>query len=138
MEDITEQRVHNRKRRLALIAGGYTRERELAVLSGDHVASLFDGDEQYQAYVIKLDTTGWFYTEPKSEHRYSVDKKDFSIILADGEKIKFDLALLLVVGPPGENGQLQGYLELVRMPYIGCGLLASGEYCTEKSICEVS
>jgi D-alanine-D-alanine ligase len=108
------------------------------MLSGDHVASLFDGDEQYQVYLIHVDIDGWFYTEPKSEHRYLVDKKDFSIRLADGEKIKFDLALLLVVGPPGENGQLQGYLELVRVPYIGCGVLASGEYCAEKSICEVS
>ena len=56
-----------------------------------------------------------------------MNKNDFSITRANGERIRFDLAMLLMGGAPGEDGQMQGYLELVKVPYVGCGILASGK-----------
>lgn len=119
---------YDQPKRLALLAGGYTREREVAIISGEHIAKIFDGDTEYQAFLIKVGPDGWFYDEPNGEGKYEVNKNDFSITRANGERIRFDLAMLLIGGAPGEDGQVQGYLELVKIPYVGCGILASGKF----------
>ena len=119
---------HGHPKRLALLAGGYTREREVAIISGQHIANLFEGDEQYHAFLVQVGPDGWFYEEPNGGGRYEVNKNDFSITRTNGERIRFDLAMILTGGAPGEDGQIQGYLELVKVPYVGCGILASGTF----------
>lgn len=59
------------------------------------------------------------------EKNYPVDKNDFSFILKDGEKVIFDFAYITIHGNPGENGMLQGYLDMMGVPYGGCDTLCS-------------
>jgi D-alanine-D-alanine ligase len=57
--------------------------------------------------------------------RYSIDKNDFSFLIESGERIYFDFAYITIHGVPGEDGKLQGYFDLIRMPYSCCGVLAA-------------
>jgi len=95
------------------------------MISGQHIVKIFANDHQYEPYLIRVNRQGWFYEDSKNEKNYEVNKSDFSITLASGEHIRFDLAMLLIGGAPGEDGQIQGYLELMNIPYVGCGILAS-------------
>ncbi len=54
----------------------------------------------------------------------AVDKSDFSIQV-DGKKIRFDAALIGIHGTPGEDGRLQGYLDLLNIPYNTCDTASS-------------
>ena len=58
------------------------------------------------------------------EKKYPVDRNDFSFT-RDGEKILFDFAYITIHGVPGENGLLQGYLDMMGVPYGCCNVLAS-------------
>lgn len=116
------------KKRLALLSGGYSPEGDVAMISGRHIAKIFANDHQYEPFLIRVNRQGWFYEDSKNEKNCEVNKSDFSIILTTGEHIRFDLAMLLIGGAPGEDGQIQGYLELMNIPYVGCGILASGSF----------
>ena len=113
-------------KRIALLSGGYTEERDVAILSGEYIEQIFKNDDQCQTFLIKVGKDGWVYDEPSTNNKILVNKEDFSIILTNNNKIKFDSAMLLMGGPPGEDGQIQGYLQLLNIPYVGCGILASG------------
>ena len=116
------------KKRLALLSGGYSPEGDVAMISGQHVARIFANDDQYQPYLIRVNRQGWFFEDPQSQEKCEVNKRDFSITLPNGEHVRFDLAMLLIGGAPGEDGEMQGYLELMNIPYVGCGILASGKF----------
>ena len=58
------------------------------------------------------------------EQRPQIDKSDFSV-LVDGEKIRFDYAYIMQHGTPGENGLMQGYLEMLGVPHSGCNAFVS-------------
>ena len=115
-------------KRVALLAGGYSPEGAVAVMSGEHIDQIFKNDTQYRTFLIKVSRDGWCYEEPMNNKKCEVNKHDFSITLSNNEKIKFDLAMLLMGGSPGEDGQVQGYLQLLNIPYVGCGILASGKF----------
>ena len=55
---------YDQPKRLALLAGGYTREREVAIISGEHIAKIFDGDNEYQAFLIKVGPMDGFTMNP--------------------------------------------------------------------------
>ena len=123
----------NEKVVVALLAGGYSLERDVAIRSGKHIASLFEGDKRYLTYLIQVSQDGWYLEDAKGDgHRFEVDRNDFSLTLLNKEKIKFDLAVILLGGSPGEDGQLQGYLQINKVPFVGCGLLASGMFGTRN------
>jgi D-alanine-D-alanine ligase len=106
---------------IALLAGGFTGEYEVSLNSANNIAANLDKGK-YNVYTILVNRDRWFY-EAGSE-RFDIDKNDFSITIK-GEKIKFDFAFITIHGTPGEDGKMQGYLDLVNIPYNTCDVTTS-------------
>ncbi len=107
---------------IALMAGGYTGEYEVSINSAGNIAAELD-KEKYHVYTILVNRSNWFYVSPEGEN-IEVDKNDFSINVA-GEKIKFDAAFITIHGTPGEDGKMQGYLDMLGIPYNNCDAATS-------------
>lgn len=107
------------KKNIVVIAGGNSSEYEVSIKSGNHIFSEVDG-ERYHKYLMVLRGREWF-VEIESQ-KYPVDKNDFSFEY-QGEKIDFDFAYITIHGNPGENGMLQGYLDMLGIPYSTCNTL---------------
>ena len=107
---------------IALMAGGDSSEREIALQSAAQIASALD-PAKYDIPLIDLHGRDWHYTSPDGR-QWQVDKNDFSITI-DGEHKAFDYALILIHGTPGENGRLQGYLDMMGIPYSSCSMTSS-------------
>ena len=103
---------------IALLAGGDSSEREIALQSAAQIAAALD-PEKYDVTMIDLHGRDWHYTAPDGRE-WQVDKNDFSLTVA-GERREFDYALILIHGTPGEDGRLQGYLDMMGIPYSSCG-----------------
>lgn len=108
--------------KIALMAGGDSSEREIALQSAAQIHAALD-HEKYDITLIDLKGRSWSHTAADGT-RYEVDKNDFSITIA-GEKKIFDYALILIHGTPGENGMLQGYLEMMQIPCSSCSMTSS-------------
>ncbi len=110
------------KPRIAFITGGLSGEAEISYKSAVTIQSNIDTGK-YEVYRIDIRHDGWWYSnEDGTESR--VDKNDFSIRL-NNQRLKFDAALIGIHGTPGEDGRLQGYLDMVGVPYGTCGHTAS-------------
>lgn len=107
---------------IALLAGGNSSEREIALQSAAQIYEALD-KERYNIFLVDLQHRDWSYTAPDGS-RWQVDKNDFSITVA-GEKTIFDYALILIHGTPGEDGKLQGYLEMMEVPFSSCSMTSS-------------
>ena len=108
---------------IAVIAGGFSGEYAVSLRSAAGLLSWIDRS-RFTPYLIVIERDGW-YVRPDGEETKEpilVDKCDFSFTLR-GEHIKLDYALITVHGTPGENGLLQGYLDLVGVPYNTGGTL---------------
>ena len=110
------------KKTIALLTGGTTGERVVSVKSAATIAQNLDPDK-YDVYKIMLTQQGWFY-EPADSMRVEVDRNDFSINLK-GRKIMFDGVFIAIHGSPGEDGKLQGYFDMLNIPYTTCDALTS-------------
>lgn len=110
------------KRKVALITGGYTGEAEVSYKSAAFVSTHLD-QQRYEVFKIDIRTDGWDYTDHEG-NVFPVMKEDFSLHLGD-KKIIFDVAFIILHGSPGEDGRLQGYLDMVGVPYTSCGALTS-------------
>lgn len=108
--------------RIALIAGGNSSEREIALNSAGQIAMALD-PEKYDVKVVDLHGKKMTYTSPSGK-KYDVDMNDFSLTV-DGEKTVFEYALIIIHGTPGEDGKLQGYLDLMDIPYSSCSQVSS-------------
>lgn len=109
------------KKNIALLAGGFTGEYEVSVNSAKNIADNLPVDK-YAVFTIFINRDKWFY-EAAGE-LVDVDKNDFTITL-NGEKIKFDFAFITVHGTPGEDGKLQGYFDMLGIPYNTCDATTS-------------
>jgi D-alanine-D-alanine ligase len=90
--------------------------------SAEGVRSFID-KERYNLYIVVINREKWYaLTIDNSE--YEIDRNDFSFTLS-GEKIKFDFVYNIIHGTPGEDGRLQGYLDMLGIPYSSCGTLAA-------------
>ncbi len=107
------------KRTLAVITGGNVAEREISLKSAETVAKHLD-PSKYEVFI--LDLIGKIFIEKKSGAR--IDLNDFSLDLGD-RKVTFDAVYLMLHGHPAEDGRLQGYFELLGIPYTGCDPLVS-------------
>ena len=110
------------KRKIAIIAGGDSSELGVSLKSAAGIFSFID-KEKYDCYIITLVGTTWQMEYSDSE-KLPIDKNDFSFSL-NGEKVLFDFAYITIHGTPGENGILQGYFDLIKMPYSCCGVLTA-------------
>jgi len=110
------------KKKIAIVAGGDSSEVVVSLKSAAGLNSFFDHN-QYDVYLVVLKQKNW-YVALEADIQISIDKNDFSF-LYNNEKICFDFAYITIHGTPGENGLLQGYFELIGLPYSGCQVLAS-------------
>ena len=110
------------KRNIALVTGGFTGESVVSFKSADFVESQIDSNK-YTVYKIVILKEGWYFQDADAV-KYSVDKNDFSILL-NNKKINFDAAFIMLHGSPGEDGKLQGYFDLLDIPYTSCDGLTS-------------
>lgn len=110
------------KKTIALLTGGTTGEWVVSVKSAATIAQNLDSDK-YDVYKIMVNENGWFY-EPADSVKIAVDKNDFSITL-NGRKIIFDGVFIVIHGSPGEDGKLQGYFDMLGIPYTTCNALTS-------------
>lgn len=113
------------------MAGGYSGEYTISVDSAKTVEKNID-TELYNVYKIIVTREGWWY-ETADGKKISVDKNDFSIQVS-GEKIKFDVAFIVIHGTPGEDGRLQGYFDMMGVPYATCNAIVSA-LTFNKSYC---
>ncbi len=110
------------KLHIALLAGGNSSERGIALQSAAQIAGALDR-EKYDVTVVDLHHRDWHYTAPDGRE-WQVDKNDFSLTV-DGRKTVFDYALIIIHGTPGEDGMLQGYLEMMGVPFSSCSMTSS-------------
>ena len=111
--------IHRKmKRNIAIIAGGDSSEHEVSLRSAAGIQSFMDR-ERYEAEIVVLRGADWH-----TEDGCPIDKNDFSFTRG-GVKHTFDFAYITIHGTPGENGILQGYLDMIGMPYSCCGVLAA-------------
>ena len=106
---------------IAIIAGGNSSEHEVSMKSGKNIYNEID-ETRYNKYLVVLKERDWHVEI--GEEKFPVDKNDFSFT-RNGEKILFDFASITIHGVPGENGLLQGYLDMMGVPYGCCNVLAS-------------
>lgn len=110
------------KKRIALVAGGFTGEIVISMKSAETVYNHLDKNK-YEVYNIIIDQESWRYVD-EAKQTVLVDKNDFSIIV-DGQKIIFDAAFIIIHGSPGEDGKLQGYFDMLQIPYTTCDAITS-------------
>jgi len=109
-------------RTIAIIAGGDSSEYEVSLKSAKGIFSFIKSPD-YQKFIVIITGKNWNVVLP-NETQIPIDKNDFSFIFG-GKKVNFDFAYITIHGTPGENGILQGYFEMLQIPYSGCGVLAS-------------
>jgi D-alanine-D-alanine ligase len=109
------------KKNIALLTGGYSKEYEVSVSSGRVIAANLDS-EKFNVFQINITKDCWQYLDHNVP--VEVDKNDFSITI-NGERIMFDAAFIGIHGTPGEDGKLQGYLDIIEIPYNTCGRTTS-------------
>ncbi len=118
------------KKNIALIAGGYSGEFVISIQTADTIEKSLD-NTLYNVYKIIITRDEWYYLN--GDEKISVDKNDFSLTVG-GEKIKFDCAFIAIHGTPGEDGRIQGYLDMLQMPYTTCNSIVSA-LTFNKSYC---
>lgn len=107
---------------IAFVTGGYSSEAVISYKSAVTIENNLD-TEKYDVYKIDLTPNGWFHLAADGS-KIEVDKGDFSLQI-NGKKILFDAALIGIHGTPGEDGRLQGYFDLLNIPYNTCDTASS-------------
>lgn len=110
------------KRIIAIVAGGDSSEHDVSMRSAEGIYSFIDKNK-YTLYIVELTKKKWEALLPDGS-RAPIDKNDFNFS-HDGQKVKPDFAYITIHGTPGENGILQGYFELLGIPYSTCDVLVS-------------
>lgn len=110
------------KMKIGFVTGGYSTEAQVSYRSAETIKANIDTDK-YEAYTIDIRKDGWWHMLPGG-NEIAVDKNDFSISTENG-KILFDAVLIGIHGTPGEDGKLQGYFDLLGLPYTTCDAATS-------------
>lgn len=110
------------KKIIAIIAGGDSSEHDVSMKSAAGISSWLNR-EKYEVYVVEIKGLEW-NAILEDGTLSPVNRHDFSFE-ANGTKIRPDFAYITIHGTPGENGILQGYFELLKIPYSSCSLLVA-------------
>ena len=102
------------KRTIAIVAGGDSSEHDVSMRSAEGILSFMD-KEKYDCYVVEIKQGNWNAYDTDGT-TYPVSRADFSFDTPDGRR-EFDFAYITIHGTPGENGILQGYFDLIGLPY---------------------
>ena len=100
-------------KKVAVIEGGYSSEREISIKSAQTVFDNLDTNK-FDPTRVLIDEKEW--TAYDEEGKYSINKNDFSFVKNE-LKVQFEYAFIVIHGTPGEDGKLQGYLDMVGVPY---------------------
>lgn len=112
--------MENNKRTIAIVCGGDSSEHDVSLRSGQGLYSFFD-KERYNIYLVDVKGTDWHVAFDNGETA-EIDKNDFSFVM-NGKRQYFDYAYITIHGQPGENGVMQGYFDLIHLPYSTSGVL---------------
>ena len=112
--------MNTTKRNIAIVCGGDSSEHDVSLRSAQGLYSFFD-KERYNIYIVDIKGLDWHVDLPDGSIA-NIDKNDFSFKL-DGKTIWFDYAYITIHGTPGENGIMQGFFELLNLPYSTSGVL---------------
>lgn len=110
------------KKIVAIICGGDSSEHDVSMRSAAGIASFLD-KERYNIYKVEIHAGKWEALLGEEEKRTPVDRNDFSFLNEKGNRIRPDFCYITIHGAPGENGILQGYFDLINMPYSTCNVL---------------
>ena len=102
------------KRTIAIVCGGDSSEHDVSMHSAQGLYSFLD-KERYNIYIVDVKGIDW-HVELEDGTSAPIDKNDFSFI-ENGKHIEFDYAYITIHGAPGENGIMQGYFDLIHLPY---------------------
>ncbi|AWU43584.1 D-alanine--D-alanine ligase [Blattabacterium sp. (Cryptocercus kyebangensis)] len=119
-------------KKIAIIMGGYTEESLISLKSGKVVYENLNREE-FDPYKIYIFRDKWVLMGEKN-NEYSINKHDFTIRLTSNQTLKFDCVFNAIHGTPGEDGILQSYFHLLKIPYTGChfnqaNLTFNKKYC---------
>ena len=106
--------MNDMKRTIAIVCGGDSSEHDVSLRSAQGLYSFFD-KERYHVYIVDIKAQDW-RVELSDGTTAKIDRNDFSFV-ENGEKKVFDYAYITIHGTPGENGLLQGYFDLIGLPY---------------------
>lgn len=109
-----------RKRNIAIVCGGDSSEHDVSLRSAQGLYSFFD-KERYNVYIVDIKGLQW-HVDIGDGTIADIDRNDFSFQAPEG-KVIFDYAYITIHGTPGENGLMQGYFDLLRIPYSTGGVL---------------
>ena len=109
------------KRNIAIVCGGDSSEHDVSMRSAQGLYSFFD-KERYNIYIVDVKGINW-HVEYEDGDVATIDKNDFSFIGKDGKAVVFDYAYITIHGTPGENVLMQGYFDLIHLPYSTSGVL---------------
>ena len=108
------------KKIIAIVCGGDSSEHDVSLRSAQGIAS-FLSKARYEYYIVEMQGLVW-EAHLDDGTRSRVSREDFSFEVA-GQRIRPDFAYITIHGTPGENGLLQGYFDLIHMPYSTSGVL---------------
>jgi D-alanine-D-alanine ligase len=106
---------------IAIAAGGDSSEFDISVKSAKEVGKMLSSG--YITYIIVIRGINWYWEDPKGRY-HNIDKNDFSLVI-DDQRIRFDGVFIAIHGTPGENGLLQGYFDMMSIPYTSCDAFCS-------------
>lgn len=107
---------------IAFLTGGYSGEAEISYKSAITIEKNIDTD-RFEVYKIDIRRDGWWHTAANGEE-IQVDRNDFSLNFHN-QKVVFDGVFIGIHGTPGEDGKLQGYFDMIGLPYTTCDAASS-------------
>jgi D-alanine-D-alanine ligase len=108
-------------RTIAVVAGGNSSEFEISVRSANEVYKVLSS--RYLVYIVFIKANNWYWEDRKGRY-HNINKNDFTLVV-DDLHVRFDAVFIAIHGSPGENGLLQGYFDMMNIPYTGCGAFCS-------------
>lgn len=121
-------------KKIAIVAGGNSGEHDVSMKTAANIFNVLDKN-LFEPYLIHLKGKEWDYIDSEKQH-FPIDKNDFSVTV-NGTKITFDAVFIAIHGNPGEDGRLQGYFEMMDIPYTGCDCFTSA-LTFNKYFCNLS
>lgn len=119
------------KKNIAVVAGGSSSEYVISMKSAGLIMDCIDTD-RFHVYLVVVEKEQWY--AKLSDQAYPINRDDFSLE-REGQKVQFDYVYNIIHGTPGEDGKMQGYLDLLGIPYTGCDVLTSA-ITFNKNICK--
>ena len=114
-------KIKQNMKTIAIAAGGDSSEFGISVKSAEEVSKVLSS--RYIVYIIVIKGINWYWEDQKGRY-HNIDKNDFSLTYNEN-RIKFDGVFIAIHGTPGENGLLQGYFDMMGIPYTSCNAFSS-------------